>query len=292
MAEIKVAGVMRSGAFSPNHIGNDAIIFNLVADQLRKRGCEINVYSEEQFAAAEINAHAILAMCREPRNIQRIQHLEDEGCIVVNSGYGIENCTRERMSRLLMGAGLPYPETFIVDTDEVVKDRLIKAGITRCWVKRADIHTRHHEDVAFARHPEEAQEIIQEFFLRGIKRAIISRNIEGELVKFYGVVGSSFFHWLTPSNDDPRLAFTESTHRLAKVDPEILKRLSERAAETLDIKVYGGDCIITPDGRYVIININDWPSFAPCRSQAASAIARMFYSHVKKSLSSRGAQLN
>ena len=45
MAEIKIAGIMRAAAFSPNHIGNDSSIFNIVADQLRKRGCEVNVYS-------------------------------------------------------------------------------------------------------------------------------------------------------------------------------------------------------------------------------------------------------
>lgn len=52
MAEIKIAGIMRAGAYSPNHIGNDAAIFNAAADQLRKRGCEVNIYSEEQFIAA------------------------------------------------------------------------------------------------------------------------------------------------------------------------------------------------------------------------------------------------
>ena len=40
MADIKIAGIMRAGAFSPNHIGNDSTIFNIVADQLRKRGCD------------------------------------------------------------------------------------------------------------------------------------------------------------------------------------------------------------------------------------------------------------
>lgn len=44
MAEIKIAGVMRAGAYSPNHIGNDAAIFNIAADQLRKRGCEVTVF--------------------------------------------------------------------------------------------------------------------------------------------------------------------------------------------------------------------------------------------------------
>lgn len=28
MSEVKIAGVMRAGAYSPNHIGNDAAIFN------------------------------------------------------------------------------------------------------------------------------------------------------------------------------------------------------------------------------------------------------------------------
>ena len=49
MADIQIAGIMRAGAYSPNHIGNDAAIFNAAAEQLRKRGCHVNVYSEEQF---------------------------------------------------------------------------------------------------------------------------------------------------------------------------------------------------------------------------------------------------
>ena len=54
MAEIKIAGIMRAGAYSPNHIGNDAAIFNVTAEQLRKRGCEVKVYSEEQLCAGEV----------------------------------------------------------------------------------------------------------------------------------------------------------------------------------------------------------------------------------------------
>ena len=50
MAEINIAGIMRAGAYSPNHIGNDTAIFNAVAEQLRKRGCIVNTYSEEQLA--------------------------------------------------------------------------------------------------------------------------------------------------------------------------------------------------------------------------------------------------
>lgn len=285
MADIKIAGIMRSGTFSPNHIGNDAIIFNLVADQLRKRGCEINVFSEDQFASATIDEPVILSMCREPRNIARTQELEDQGRIVINSGYGIANCTRERMTRILEVASLPFPETFVVDTDEVVRERLVKAGFSGCWVKRADIHTQHREDVAFARHPQEAQEIIQEFFLRGIKRAIISRNVDGVLIKVYGVVGSSFFHWLDPFDAGyPRIATRNEAAPSPHFDVDSLKKLCARAAEVLDVRVYGADCIVDPNGKITLVNFNDWPSFAACRNEAASAIARSVYTLIKSRL--------
>ncbi len=187
MADIKIAGVMRAGAFSPNHIGNDAAIFNIVAEQLRKRGCEVNVYSEEQLMAGKITERIIVNMCREQKSIEILQKMEDDGCLVINSGYGIENCTRERMTRILLASNIPYPDSLIVNTDEVIKPALADAGISQAWIKRGDFHAMHKEDVSYVRHPEEAQEVLQEYFLRGIKRAVINRHLVGDLIKFYGV---------------------------------------------------------------------------------------------------------
>ena len=157
MADIKIAGVMRAGAYSPNHIGNDAAIFNAAADQLRKRGCEVTVYSEEQFRNSEITEEVVLNMCREQESIRKLISLEERGRLVINSGYGIENCTRERMTRILLGNGIPYPESLIVNTNEDVRGELEHAGFGACWIKRGDSHTMHNEDVTYVRHPEEAQ---------------------------------------------------------------------------------------------------------------------------------------
>ncbi len=201
MAEIKIAAVMRAGAFSPNHIGNDTAILNIVAEQLRKRGCEVNIYSEEQLMAGKVTERIIVNMCREHKSIDILQKMEDDGCLVINSGYGIENCIRERMTRILVGSNIPYPESLIVSTDEAVRDRLVKAKYTRCWIKRGDFHTMHKEDVSYARHAEEAQEVLQEYFLRGIKRAVINRHLEGDLIKFYGIAGTQFFYWFYPFVD-------------------------------------------------------------------------------------------
>ena len=260
MAEIKIAGIMRAAAFSPKHIGTDSSIFNIVADQLRKRGCEVNVYSEDQFINNGVNEKIIVNMCREKRSIERLQHLEDMGILVINSGYGIENCIRERMARIFIGSSIPYPETIITDTDEAIRERLTKAGITRCWIKRGDSHTMHNEDVTLVR----------------IKRAVINRDIEGEMIKFYGILGTPFFYWLTT-----RSSSAIARKQPATFDESRLKALCSAAAEILDVKIYGGDCVLSPDGKMRIIDFDDWPSFAPCRQEAATNIAKFVMSSVK-----------
>ncbi|MCC8071247.1 MAG: hypothetical protein LIO90_05540 [Bacteroidales bacterium] len=284
MAEIKIAGVMRAGAYSPNHIGNDAAIFNIVADQLRKRGCEVNVYSEEQLIADKVTEPIIVNMCREMRSIAKLQEKEDHGALVINSGYGIENCTRERMTRILVGSNIPYPESLIVDTNEGIREKLIKNGFNQCWIKRGDFHAMHKEDVSYVRHPEEAQEVLQEYFLRGIKRAVINRHLVGDLIKFYGVQGTPFFFWFYPFDEGHSKYGHEAVNGKSQglpFDKERLKAICQNASEVLDVKIYGGDCIVSPEGDIRIIDFNDWPSFAPCRNEAAPHIAKCIINSIK-----------
>ena len=285
MAEITIAGIMRAGAYSPNHIGNDAAIFNAVAENLRKRGCIVNIYSEDQFIAGNVTENIIVNMCREQKSIALLQKMEDEGRLVINSGYGIENCTRERMTRILIGSNIPYPESLMVNTNEGVKDALEKAGFTQCWIKRGDFHAMHKEDVSFVRHPQEAQELLQEYFLRGINRAVINKHLEGDLVKFYGVQGSPFFFWFYPFD----LGHSKYGHEAIngksqgiKFDLEKMKQICQSASEVLDVKIYGGDCIVSPEGDIRIIDFNDWPSFAPCRDEAAPHIAKCILNAIKE----------
>lgn len=284
MAEIKIAGILRAGAYSPNHIGNDAAIFNLVADELRKRGCEVTTYSEDQFANTDITQPIIVNMCREQRCIAKLQRLEDEGRLVINSGYGIENCTRERMTRILIGSGIPYPESLMVNTNEGIIDAMKRADMDRVWIKRGDFHAMHKEDVSFVRHADEAQEVLQEYFLRGIKRAVINRHLEGDLIKFYGVADSEYFFWFYPFEAGHSKYGHEAINGAArgiKFDQDHLKDICRRASDELDVKIYGGDCIISPDGKISIIDFNDWPSFAPCRDKAGVYIAKYIMSAIK-----------
>ena len=284
MADIEIAGIMRAGAYSPNHIGNDAAIFNAAAEQLRKRGYVVNIYSEEQFKLNEIKENVILNMCREQSSIAKLQQLEDQGKLVINSGYGIENCTRERMTRILLGNNIPYPDSLIVDTNEALKPRLKKSGFQSCWIKRGDFHAMHKEDVSYVRHPEEAQEVLQEYFLRGIKRAVINVHLTGDLVKFYGVRGTPFFFWFYPFDEGHSKYGHEAINGKSqgiKFNLKEMKNICQRAAEELNVVIYGGDCIVSPEGEMRIIDFNDWPSFAPCRNEAAPHIAKAVISLIK-----------
>ena len=285
MSSIKIAGIMRAGAYSPNHIGNDAAIINAVADRLRTCGCEVDMYSEDQFIGGEVNEDIIVNMCREWKSIHLLQEREDQGALVVNSGYGIENCTRERMTRILLGSNIPQPQSLMVNTNEMIIDSLEQGGFTQCWIKRGDFHAIHKEDVSFVRHPQEAQELLHEYFLRGIKRAVINKHIVGDLVKFYGVQGTPFFHWFYPYDlGHSKYGHEEINGKSQGIefDIERMKHICQDAADVLDVKIYGGDCIISPEGDIYIIDFNDWPSFAPCRDEAAPHIAKSILSTIKE----------
>lgn len=287
MSEIRIAGIMRAGAYSPNHIGNDAAIFNATADELRKRGCVVDIFSEEDFIASDIDARVILNMCREQTSIAKLQKLEDDGALVINSGYGIENCTRERMTRLLLSHGIPYPDSLIVNTDESVVRQLSEAGFSSCWIKRGDFHAMHKEDVSYCRHTEEAQDMLQEYWLRGIRRAVINRHLEGDLIKFYGVSGQPFFYWFYPFDMGHSKYGYEAVNGKSQGIPfseEYLREICQKASDVLEVKVYGGDCIVAPDGSIRIIDFNDWPSFAPCRKEAAPFIAKCVMKSIKDTL--------
>ena len=102
MSKLTLAGIRRGNQFSPNHIGNDAAIFALTAQHLRKLGCDVNEYIESDLLLQDPKEKGIFNMVRDWKSIHKLQELEDKNYFVVNSGYGIENCTREKMTRLLL----------------------------------------------------------------------------------------------------------------------------------------------------------------------------------------------
>jgi len=276
MSEKIIAGIRRGNQFSPNHIGNDAAIFSLTVERLRQNGYKVNEYTESDLLTKNIPESVVFNMVRDWYSIRKLQKMEDSGRLVINSGYGIENCTREKMTHLFMAAGIPYPRSIILRTDEEPDAALEEAGFDHCWIKRNDFHAIHREDVTYVSHLEEAKSILKEYALRGIETAVINEHLPGDLVKFYGVDGSDFFYWFYPSwKQHSKFGYEQINGSALEIpfDQDYLIHLCNKAAGVLNVKIYGGDCIIDADGSIRLIDFNDWPSFAPCRDQAVPHIA-------------------
>ena len=238
-----IAGIRRGNRFSPNHIGNDAAIFSLTAEHLRESGCQVNEYIESDLLLHDLKEKAIFNMVRGWKSIYKLQELEDQGHIVINSGYGIENCTREKMTRLLLDHHIPHPNR------------------------------------------EEAKCILKEYAIRGIPSVVINEHLVGDLEKFYGVTGTDFFYWFYPSNRHYSKFGLETINGTAHGIPfsqDDMQQICNEAARVLNVHIYGGDCIISEEGEIHIIDFNDWPSFAPCREEAAHYIARRIYELITK----------
>ena len=284
MADLTIAAVLREGKFSPNHIANDAAILHDSAAELRRKGFVVNVYSEAQFEDAEVSEDIVLAMCRGQKAVDKLQRLEDAGVVVVNSGYGIENCIRMFMVPLLRDAGVPIPKSILVETDVDVRRRLRSSGFGAARVKIADDHLHHLEDICRCRHAEEVQEILHEFFFRKIRKAVVSESIEGTRVRFYGVASIGWFHCFMPfAAENDGLAGGGGPDDLETRICEICMR----AAEVLRVDIFGGDMVVTPGGECLIVNFDDWPSFAPIRKEASKAIAKSVLRRARKLISMR-----
>jgi hypothetical protein len=284
LPKLKFAAIRRGNQYSPNHIGNDAAIFNLTVDRLKEKNCEITIYSEQEFQDARVDSGIIFSMARDTCSISKLQELEDKGLKIINSGYGISNCTRTKMTRLLLDNGIPYPKSLVVSTREPLPEAALELG-DFCWVKRGDFHAIHYEDVTYVRNGKEAENILNEFALRGIPSAVLNEHLKGDLVKFYGVKNTDFFYWFYPNDLNHSKFGLEAINGKAKgipFDMEYLKKICTKAAEVLNIYIYGGDCVVDKSGNIFIIDFNDWPSFAPCRTEAAPYIAQCIYEFATK----------
>jgi len=287
---MNIIGVRRGKDFSPNHIGNDEAIFSLTLDALQREGYVATVYTEEEFLRLEVTTTGlgVVSMAREKEVVKKLQRLEEQGAVVVNSGFGVEQCFRTNMTKLLIANQIPYPKSIIVSTectDERLFNEFPQPGV---WIKRGDFHAIHKEDVTFVSSREEGLDILREYALRGIPDAVISKHLVGDLVKFYGVRGTDFFYWFYPyEHNHHKYAHYENINGKLVYNPfdaDQLKQIAIEAAAVLRVDIFGGDAIVDAAGNMYIIDLNDWPSFAPCREAAAKAIAPLLVHKFQKQL--------
>lgn len=280
--KIRLLGVSRGDEYSPNHVGNDAAIFQGTAHELEKKGFDVVICPEKQFVEENLEADIIFDMARDRATVNRLKELEDKGALVVNSAYGIDNCVRKEMTELLIANGVPHPESFIIPTDGA-----FTPDVFPCWIKRGNSHAIVKEDVVYVECKEEAEHVMADFRRRGIPVAVVNEHLVGDLVKFYGVLGTDFFYTFYPSEQSHSKFGLEAINGETRGYPFDVKKLQEygnRAATALDVPIYGGDCVVSKTGEIRIIDFNDWPSFARCREEAAPKIAECIYNRIMSKL--------
>ncbi|WP_257670056.1 hypothetical protein [Parapedobacter tibetensis] len=278
--ENKAIGIRRESQFSPNHIGNDRIIFDLVTAGLISHGIDIMVYDEHAFLTEKSIEHDhIFTMGRNKALVNQLKVYEEQGKKIFNSGFGIEKCYRINMVTGLINGGVPYPKSIITATGTDIAQAYELLDSQGVWIKRGDFHAIHREDVSFVSSREEAQHIVNEYAFRGIQSAVLSEHLAGDLVKFYGVRDTDFFHWFYPyDHNHHKYALYEDINGKSAHYPfntSDLQKTAETAAKLLEVFIYGGDAIIDRNGNFHIIDLNDWPSFAPCREEATAAITQL-----------------
>ena len=269
--KMRLAGISRKTEFSPNHIVNDQLIINHTAEALRSLGAEVTMYDEGLITPDAVKETIIFSMAQGPTGSKTLMKIEDRGSFIINSPRSVMNCYRMNMVRLLPKAGIPFPKSVVVATDSDTKANDVGLGANKVWIKRGDVHAVHKEDVALAATGEEELGLLREFHQREIYEAILQEHLDGDTVKFYAARETDLFHWYH-LNGKYHTPFDESK----------LRGLASASAEALDLFVYGGDAIIGKDGGITIIDINDWPSFAPVREAASAAIAQLIFRKAKE----------
>lgn len=249
-----LVGVFREPQYSPGRVDDDAAILERTRAALATRGVTMMLGGIEILEREQPTA--VLAMCQSS---SALAALDRAGATVpvINSADAIRACHRHETVRRLAGTGVPFPATQLVATSA---DRTTLAHLAPCWVKRGDVHAMTTDDVLFARTPDALVAALDDFAVRGIERAALQAHVEGVVVKFYGVADGRFFRCYTSGAEIPAAL------------PALWNAASTGAA-ALGLDVFGGDLVVGGDGRPVIIDLNDWPSFARCRDEAADAIA-------------------
>ena len=113
------------------------------------------------------------------------------------------------------------------------------------------MHATGPGDVVKAGSEDEALGVLAAFRARGLSGAIVQEHLAGPVVKFYAV-GTAFFHHLVTSGPAD-----------AEIDLALLRRRARQCGDALGLDVFGGECVVTADGALPVIDVNDWPSFAP-----------------------------
>jgi len=258
----RLLGLYREKQYSPGrHQSNDVLLLDQIAHRLREREFEVDLTSLDEANGLQSDAAMVFSMCQGRSALENLALWEREGVKIINSPRAALNTHRDRLPALMVEAGVSFPRTHLVGTKESadLHSLDLNGGI---WLKRGDVHASVTADVQWVDSRDRLGAGLTEFSRRGIDLAAVQAHRAGDEIKFYGVAGGAFFHWFYSG------AVRKYPFKLSQ-----LESLANRAAAAAGLDIFGGDVIVSASGELTLIDLNDWPSFAPCRERASYAIA-------------------
>ena len=258
----RLLGLYREKQYSPGrHQSNDVQLLDQIAHRLRERDFTVDLVTLDEANSRRSDAAIIFSMCQGRASLENLAEWEREGVRIINSPQSALNTHRDRLPALMVAAGVSFPQTQLVGTKENTDLPALdlNGGI---WLKRGDVHASVTADVQWIDSRERLEAGLADFAKRGIDRAAVQAHRAGDEIKFYGVAGRGLFHW-----------FYSGTARKYPFSFTELESLANRAATAAGLDIFGGDVIVSASGELTLIDLNDWPSFAPCRERASYAIA-------------------
>ncbi len=274
MTPKRILGISRSTQFSPHSEDRDAAIFAAVSSRL-SRFADVSIISEDLFIAVDLSEFDLVFSMARGRDVLEClaQAEREEGLVVINSAEHLLNLSRANLALLFKQNELSVPNLMVMKPTPETKATLSFP----LWIKRGDNCAQKQGDVQFVENESQFAQAMTDFANRGIQQVIVEEHLEGDLIKFYGVEGSAFFHITYPTEKGgfSKFGLEEQNGQPQHFgfDADKLKTEADRAAQLTGITVYGGDAVVTPQGSFHIIDFNDWPSFSACRKDAAKAIA-------------------
>lgn len=265
----KAVTIARAPGDSPNMTSKDTGLLQDIATELKAMGATVVEQGENESIPAD--AGVICSMSRTETTLQSISEAELRGISAINTPAAVRNCSRKQFMELLQKSSVPQPEYKLLHSQDELMPHCYP-----CWIKQAEGWSRHKDDVCHASTKAEAEKAIEQMRARGHREFIQMQHCEGDIVKFYAV-GESFFHWYYPNAGSSKfgLEVHNGTQHHHPFNAARLQEIAHKAAKATGVTVYGGDCIVTKEGDIYIIDINDFPSFSPVRSEAAKEIAKL-----------------
>ncbi len=267
----RLLGLYREKQYSPGrHRSNDVLLLDEIAGHLRKCGFAVELATLPEAPDHREDVAMIFSMCQGRASLENLLRWENEGMRIMNSPEAALNTYRDRLPKLMTEARIPFPETRLLQTGEAIGLQSFDGD--GLWLKRGDVHASVAADVQWIESREQLESGFKDFAERGIEIGALQEHRAGDEIKFYGIADDAFFHWFY-SRESCAYPFSFAG----------LQELTRRAAAAAGLDIYGGDVIVSPTGELTLIDLNDWPSFAPCRERASRAIAEFIVRRVHAS---------